>query len=312
MAHERAQRDWHRMRAGRIIRDHPAIRALQGPAPISALLIATLVTVQTALAIAVSGISWAGVVAAAWVFGAIPALGLFVLLHEGAHGLVLRSRIGNEAMMVLCTAPLLLPWADGFRHYHLEHHRALGVADRDADIPSAWEERLLRSRGGRVVWLAAWPFVQMARLRRCRPHPIVSPLFLANSVFNVAFAVGLLQVGGPKAIAFCGLSIAFAFGLHPLAGRMIQEHFRGTAVQPTASYYGGANRLLFNAGYHVEHHDFMGVAWLHLPKIRTLAGEHYAALECHRSWSATAARFVWRGLDSQASRAPGEEFLAPS
>ena len=296
MAHERAQRDWHRMRAARIVRDHPEIRALQGPASISALLIAIMVTVQSALAVVVSEMSWPGVVAAAWVFGAIPALGLFVLLHEGAHGLVMRSRLGNELMMVIATGPLLLPWADGFRHYHLEHHRALGVADRDADMPSAWEERLLGSRGGRVVWLAAWPFVQMARLRRCRPRSIMNSLFLANTVLNAAFAAGLFLVGGPKALAFCGLSVAFAFGLHPLGGRIIQEHFTGTSIQPTASYYGAANRVLFNAGYHVEHHDFMSVPWLHLPKVRALGGDHYSRLKCHRSWWATAAHFVWRGL----------------
>jgi len=292
MAHPRSPREWHLGRARRILRDHPEVRSLHGPAPVTALLIGLLVAVQSAAALLAATLPWPLVAAAAWLIGAVPALGLFVLLHEGAHGLIFPSRRTNEWMMVIATAPLLLPWAPGFRHYHLEHHRALGDGQRDVDVPSGWETPLTRTAPGRALWLLAWPILQLCRLGRCPSYRMLNRFFVANLAVNLAFVAPLFALGGSKAVAFCALSLLFAFGLHPLGGRMLQEHVAAPAGQPSCSYYGPGNRLLFNAGFHVEHHDFMGVAWLRLPKVRELAAGHYDGLESFGSWTRLAGRFV--------------------
>ena len=306
MAHGSPSRDWHVARARRIMRDHPEIARLQGPPAVTAWLILILAVLQTFAAWIAAQFTWPLVAAAAWIVGTIPALGLFVLLHEGAHGLILRNERGNRTLMIIATAPLLLPWAPGFKHYHLEHHCALGVIDRDADAPSPWETAMTGSRHGRLLWLAAWPLIQFIRLPRCRPHRTATSFFAVNLAFNCAFITALFAAGGLKAIGFCALSVIFAFGFHPLGGRMLQEHVTAPAGQPSASYYGWGNRLLFNAGYHVEHHDFMQVPWIHLPAVRRLAASEYVGLTSYRSWTALAAMFVWRGAqpDSGTDRTP--------
>ncbi len=62
--------------------------------------------------------------------------------------------------------------------------------------------------------------------------------------------------------------------------------------QETASCYGWINRLVFNAGYHVEHHDMPRVPWNRLPALRALAPEMFDTLPSHRSWTMVLIRFL--------------------
>jgi sphingolipid delta-4 desaturase len=45
-------------------------------------------------------------------------------------------------------------------------------------------------------------------------------------------------------------------------------------------------------GYHVEHHDFMNVAWVRLPRIRKVAPDRYQALASYSSWTGLLRRFL--------------------
>ena len=50
-------------------------------------------------------------------------LGLAILMHEGAHGLITNNtKTNNKVSQWLCAFPV---WSDtyGYRHYHLSHHR---------------------------------------------------------------------------------------------------------------------------------------------------------------------------------------------
>jgi sphingolipid delta-4 desaturase len=52
------------------------------------------------------------------------------------------------------------------------------------------------------------------------------------------------------------------------------------------------NVVVFNAGYHNEHHDLMRVPWMRLPRVKAIAPEFYDALYAHRSWTGLLMRFL--------------------
>lgn len=60
-------------------------------------------------------------------------LGLAILMHEGAHGLIVNSTKNNDRLSQwICAFPV---WLDtyGYRHYHLAHHRNTQLED-DPDL----------------------------------------------------------------------------------------------------------------------------------------------------------------------------------
>ena len=60
-------------------------------------------------------------------------LGLAILMHEGAHGLIVNNTKNNNLLSQwICAFPV---WSDtyGYRHYHLAHHRHTQTAD-DPDL----------------------------------------------------------------------------------------------------------------------------------------------------------------------------------
>jgi sphingolipid delta-4 desaturase len=84
-----------------------------------------------------------------------------------------------------------------------------------------------------------------------------------------------------------------SIGLHPLGARWVQEHYVFFPGQSTSSYYGVANRLALNIGYHNEHHDFPSVPWNRLPALRKAAPEAYDSLQSHRSYTRVLVQFLF-------------------
>jgi fatty acid desaturase len=107
---------------------------------------------------------------------------------------------------------------------------------------------------------------------------------------------------GPKALAYLALSTFFALGLHPVGGRWIQEHYETRPGQETYSYYGPLNKTCFNMGYHNEHHDFAGIPWNNLPKLKRVAPEYYDSLKSYRSWTGVLLKFIFDPSMSTYSR----------
>jgi sphingolipid delta-4 desaturase len=104
-------------------------------------------------------------------------------------------------------------------------------------------------------------------------------------------------LGGWQSLAYLYLSAVFMSGfLQPTTFGMIlnDSHFHSRReYQPSTSYYGWLNRLTFNFGLHTEHHDFPGIPWSRLPKLRQLAPEHYEPLAKTKSYAGLAAQFVF-------------------
>ena len=287
------EREPHLARARALLAAHPEIRALAGPHAVSAGWVLLLIAVQVGLAWALSDAPLWLVVAAAWMAGAFVTHALWVLIHECTHNLVFRAPGRNHALQLLANLPMLVPAASTFRRFHLLHHRHQGNVHFDVDLPSPWEARLIGNRGpGKALWLLNFWIFQPLRVPRLKRVPFVDAWYLANVGMQACFTAAIWMLLGPWPLLYLFLSLVFGIGLPPLSARWIQEHHLVRPDQETYSYYGPLNRLAFNVGYHNEHHDAVGVAWMHLPAVRRLAPEFYQPLYAHRSWTKLWLRFL--------------------
>ena len=286
-----AEPEPHRGRHHEILRRYPQIRSLYGNDPSTGLITYGVVLAQLAIACAFQRLADAGAVWGEWwmvaltayVVGAFAAKWCGVAIHESSHNLVYRSTRQNVLFAFVANLPVLVPAAAFFRRYHLDHHAYMGIPGVDNDLPTRWEIELVgRSSILKLVWVFFFViFGTVARGFLKWP----SRWEVANALVQLAFDVVLFYCLGWTAIAYLALSITFSFGLHPVAGNFIHEHYLWNGHQETWSYYGPLYRVTLNLGYHTEHHDFMRVPSRRLPALHAIAAEYYDALESHRSWT---------------------------
>lgn len=81
----------------------------------------------------------------------------------------------------------------------------------------------------------------------------------------------------------------------------------GPTPVETYSYYGPLNFFTYNVGLHNEHHDFPGIPWTRLWKLREIAKEFYEPLPRHNSWSYVIWQFIWDSDVSLWSRVKREQ-----
>ncbi len=283
----------HRDRTKAILEQHPEIRTLIGHNPYTLLWIVGLVAVQLSLAWWVARQPWWVALLLAYLVGAIVDHALYVLMHETNHNLVFRRRYLNSLAGILANLPSVVPSSVSFQRYHLKHHAFQGVHELDGDMPSHWEAQLVGNRAiGKVLWLLFFPVFLTLRPAHVRDVALVCRWTALNIVVLLAFDVGVWATLGPGAFFYLVACMFFSIGLHPVGARWIQEHFVVSPPQETYSYYGPMNRLAFNIGYHNEHHDFPGVPWNRVPRIRAIAREWYDGLAYHTSWTKLLVRFV--------------------
>jgi sphingolipid delta-4 desaturase len=283
----------HKERTRRLLQAHPEARELITRNPFSAFLLIAIVVLQFGIAFLIREEPWWVALLLAWFIGAFANHTLFVLIHESAHNLVLKSRAGNILLGILADLPNAVPSSVSFRSYHLKHHSFQGHYDLDADLASRWEARLVGNRFlGKTLWLLFFPVFQSLRPPRLKEIEFFSSWTLVDWV--VVFAVDILVIVAFSWTSFAYLlaSLFFSVGLHPLGARWVQEHYLTAPPQETYSYYGWLNVLALNVGYHNEHHDLPSVPWNNLRKLKRLAPEMYDPLVSHRSWG----RLLWRFL----------------
>lgn len=288
----------HRQRRRAILREHPEVRALMGPRPVTALSTVLVLAAQIAIAAALGGRPWWMALLAAFLVGAFLAHFLNVVIHEAAHNLVFRGGAMNKAMAIFANLASVFPSAIGFRHYHILHHRFLGERGMDADAAPQWEADLV-GRGvlGKLGWVIAQPLtyalVHPAQTRR--PLPIDGWL-VANIVIVIAAAALIGWAFGGGAVLYLAASTYFAVGPHLTGAHILQEHISFEGRYATASYYGPLNAISMNFGLHVEHHDLPGVPSARLAAVRRLAPAYYQHRFQHRS----RAQILWRFLTDRA------------
>lgn len=277
----------HWTRRKEITKVHPEVQRLQGIDPSTGI----WVVVTVAALISISWIvqaydfSFLGLFAMAYCVGAFICHAQWVLIHELTHDLVFSTPSVNTLFMLLCNTTHIFPSAVTFRYYHRQHHAYLNETYKDPDVPSLIEDKIFgHSMLGKATWLSLFSVFQTLRLMRA-PQPFEWALF-ANFLLNGLFTYAIIFTIGFKAVIFLLLSSLLSIGLllHPLGARWIAEHWAVFPLQETYSYYGSINSFAFNIGYHNEHHDFVGVPWKFLPKLKSIAPEYYAPLHQHSSY----------------------------
>jgi sphingolipid 4-desaturase/C4-monooxygenase len=278
---------WHVRRHRAIVSEHPGVRDLFGPDPTSAVWAVVLVAAQLGLGVWTAGRSpWVLLVVAATI-GAFIAHALGVLIHEASHNLVFKGASKNKALAIFANMAHGAPAAIEFRHQHLLHHKYLGEASdpdgRDTQAPTRKEVEVVGHSGPRkFLSFTFGRFFYKARPANAVPH---DAWFMANVVTCLLVDGTLIATTGLRPLVYVLLSGLAGFGPHVLGARRVAEHLTIRRGQPTNSYYGPLNRVSFDVGYHVEHHDFPAVPWRRLRRLRATAREHYDGLATVRSWS---------------------------
>ncbi len=273
----------HPRRAREVLRRHPEVRELFGRYPTSAVYIVALVAMQVAIARLLQDAGALWIFLAAYLVGAFVSHALFVLIHDATHNLIVRGKLRNRLLGILCNVGQGFPSAMSFRTYHLLHHSHLDEYDFDADLAFHWEARVVGTSPFRkAVWLLFFAAIEVVRPLRIQKQ-FAEPWVIVNTVAIVLTDAVIWYLCGTAGLVYVLLSTFFGVGLHPLGARWIQEHYTFVPGQETYSYYGVLNRVAFNIGYHNEHHDLVRVPWVNLPKVKALAPDFYDHLHAHRS-----------------------------
>jgi sphingolipid delta-4 desaturase len=242
----------------------------------------------------------------AYVVGGAANCNLQLAMHEIAHNLAFKGTTAwgmacNRVLSIVANLPLGIPAAISFRKYHLEHHRYQGHDVVDVDIPCEWEGWFFKSPARKLLWCALQPAFYALRPLFTNPKPLTA-WEAANVAAQLAFDGLLWAHWGPKAVAYCVAGTLLGMGLHPTAFHFISEHCVFEEGHETYSYYGPLNAIMYNVGYHNEHHDFPNVPGSRLAQVRAAAPEFYDALPHHTSWLKVYTDYVFRSDISPYSR----------
>jgi len=284
--------DPHVMRRREILESHPEVKNLYGRNPATFLWILFLLIGQLIIAFLLKEASIWWVIGTAYFVGAFFNHSSFCLKHECSHHLVFKNKTANILTGILANLSSCSPSYIIFSITHLKHHSHQGEYDMDFDLPLRWEAKLIENTPfGKILWMFLQPLA--VSLRPLRKHTIqyITKWTFVNIFAVIVFDIAVLYFMGTSAFIYLFISTIFGLGLHPLGARWIQEHYVVKEGQETYSYYGWLNKITFNIGYHNEHHDFPGIPWNNLVKLRKTAPEFYDTLYYHTSWSKLLFRF---------------------
>ncbi|XP_013793634.2 sphingolipid delta(4)-desaturase DES1-like, partial [Limulus polyphemus] len=264
---------------------YPEIKNLMGYDPVFKYVVLAMILTQFLMFWLLKDASWVTILIIAYCFGGVINHSLMLAIHEISHNLAFGHArpLTNRIFGIFANLPIGIPMSVSFKKYHLEHHRYQGDEILDTDIPSRLEARLFCTTFTKCIWVVLQPFFYA--LRPFFKYP-KSPTLLEviNTVFQLVFNVMLYYMCGVRIIFYMIGGSLMAMGLHPVAGHFISEHYMFKKGYETYSYYGVLNKITFNVGYHMEHHDFPSVPGSRLPEVKQIAKEYYENLPQHNSW----------------------------
>lgn len=274
----------HASRRDEILKKYPEIKKLMGCDPKIAYIVTAEVMIQLMLCYFLRDAAWVTVLSMAYCVGALLNHSLASAIHEIGHNLAFGHKypLRNRALSMVCNLPMAIPFAITYKKYHSDHHRYLGEEYKDVDIPTRLEAYLFRNVFTKCIWLFLHPLFHGVRPLYKSPK-VPEPLELMNCAVQFSFNALIVWAFGFKSLLYLFTGTYFGTGLHPLAGHFISEHYLFNSGNATHSYYGPLNVILFNVGYHNEHHDFPYIPYTRLPEVKRIAAEFYDTLPCHTS-----------------------------
>ena len=289
----------HALRKAEILKAHPEIRELMGPDPMTKYQVFAVVAAQVAMAWWASRQSWRVLVPVAYLLGGAANCNLQLGMHEISHNLAFkfstkRGMVLNRLLSLVANLPLGIPAAISFRKYHLEHHRYQGHDVVDVDVPCDWEGWFFRSPARKFLWCLLQPAFYALRPLATNPKPMLA-WEAVNIVVQLAFDYAIFSLWGVKALVYLVAGTLLGMGVHPTAYHFISEHCVFVDGYETYSYYGPfLNAIMYNVGYHNEHHDFPNVPGSRLHRVKEIAPEFYDHLPSHDSWFTVYRDYIFR------------------
>jgi sphingolipid delta-4 desaturase len=320
------QGSWHLERKKQILEKHPEVRQLIGTNPWTAVVFLIPFTLQMLLCCYVESAPFWQLVVLSYTVGSFLSSGMGVLGHEGAHGLVFANpRWLNKLFACIAFTPVFIgPFGNYWAVEHMYHHQVVvDKMNRYGPQQSGLFFKLIVTLlfihllslvffitsstlmavcvvtiTMKLLGLRKKFFVEKFALPPYKNFPqIIGKWFVVNQIITNGFFFSVYYFIGPWAVLYLYLSISWANSLHPLGMRQVQEHYLRKKDQPTNSVYGLTQPLVFNVGYHNEHHDFPNIPWNRLPKLHRLAPEFYNTLFYYNSYNEVLYNFLFdRGI----------------
>ena len=194
-------------------------------------------------------------------------------MHEIIHFNAFKNINYNKYLSIFCDLTFGLPICESFRRYHKHHHNDFSVVNKDPDLPSNFEIKYFNGKIGKLIWLFFQGLFYIFR-------PLTIKQFDTTYFQRISIVCCIIRFLlfwhylSIYAALFPIISAVLGTGIHPLSGHFITEHYYHNDKNETTSYYGWMNLLTFNAGYHIEHHDFPNIPGSYLPKLHSIVKEY--------------------------------------
>src|SRR5262245_19321328 len=151
----------HFERMRQIMKAHPEVRDLFGPAPMTALWTLGIVAIQILVAYWLRDSHPGWIILVAYLVGAVANHALFVIIHECTHNLVFKTPTANRLLGIFANFPQFFPSAMAFAKYHMLHHTNQSEYDYDADIAGPGEARWIgHSPLKKILFLSFFGLIQ--------------------------------------------------------------------------------------------------------------------------------------------------------